>query len=422
MAALVAMVVIAFVIPLAVLVRSVARDRAISDAEALAQAAVPTLAAVRGTPSLAAEVTVLGEQAGGTASYVGAAGESVAGPAVTGDWLAAARQGAAFVVDSGGGVDVVVPVVTGSGPADVLVLHLAPAALRRGVVTAWLLLGGVGIGLLAVSVVVGDRMARGVVRPSEDLARVASRLQAGHLDQRVVPAGPPEVERAGHALNLLAGRIQDLVRAERESVADLSHRLRTPLTAMRLDAEALHDPVERDRLGTAADELSAAVDDVIRAARRRSDRPLVVVGDLAAVARDRVAFWTPLAEDQDRRVAAELPRGPAPVAASDDDLEAALDALIGNVVDHTPEGTDLRVAVSARPNGWWRLVVEDDGPGMAEGSDQRGHSGAGSTGLGLDIVRRTAEASGGGLVLGRSPSGGARVEVELRPAPRSPGH
>jgi signal transduction histidine kinase len=88
-----------------------------------------------------------------------------------------------------------------------------------------------------------------------------------------------------------------------------------------------------------------------------------------------------------------------------------------NVFTHTAEGTAVRVILSRRREGGVLLVVEDDGPGYPAGLDvaRRGTSGAGSTGLGMAIVARTATESGGGLVLGRSESGGARAEVALGP-------
>jgi signal transduction histidine kinase len=414
--ALVAMVVIAFVVPLGLLVRSVARDRAVTDAEAGAQAAVPLVVATRATPALAGELAALGDAVGGSATFHLADGTTAGAGRPPGDWLDAARQGRAFVVDAGGGVDVVVPVVTGPGPADVLVVHLPGSTLREGVTVAWLLLGAVGLGLLVVAVVVGDRMARGVVRPSEDLARVAARLERGELDERVEPAGPPELEQVGHALNLLAGRIQDMLRAERESVADLSHRLRTPLTALRLDAEALGDDEERARVAAGVDEVSATVDQVIRSARRRAEAPLRPRGDLAAVAQERVAHWSPLAEDQDRALRWSIGDGPAWVGVTPEDLEAAVDALVGNVFAHTPEGCAFSVDVEPLDAGRWRLVVEDEGPGFAgPGLVGRGRSGADSTGLGLDIARRTAEATGGALRVGHARRGGARVEAVFGP-------
>ena len=72
--------------------------------------------------------------------------------------------------------------------------------------------------------------------------------------------------------------------------------------------------------------------------------------------------------------------------------------------------------VEPRAGGGARLVMDDAGPGFPDGIvPERGRSGAGSTGLGLDIVRRTAEAAGGELRLGSSDAGGARVVAEFGP-------
>ena len=94
-----------------------------------------------------------------------------------------------------------------------------------------------------------------------------------------------------------------------------------------------------------------------------------------------------------------------------------MDALLGNVFAHTPDGTSFAVRLAPRPGGGALLVVADAGPGLPQGSPalRRGASGAGSTGLGLDIARRGAEQAGGGLAVGRSTAGGLEVLVELGP-------
>jgi signal transduction histidine kinase len=215
-------------------------------------------------------------------------------------------------------------------------------------------------------------------------------------------------------VNRLAGRIRGLLAAERELVADLSHRLRTPITALRLDSEGLRDPEEADRLGADVDALERAVDEVIRDARRPADERTTGC-DAAAVVRDRTAFWSVLAEDQGRVVRDEVVAGEVPVGVAPADLAAAVDGLLANVLAHTPEGTAFTVRLERRTGGGARLAVEDDGPGLRPEAIERGRSGAGSTGLGLDIARRTAEASGGRLLLGRGPAGGAAVVLELGP-------
>jgi signal transduction histidine kinase len=215
-------------------------------------------------------------------------------------------------------------------------------------------------------------------------------------------------------VNRLATRIGELLAHERESVADLSHRLRTPVTALRLDADALPAGPDRERLVADVDELDRQVDALIREARRPEREGVRARCDARAVAEERVEFWRPLAEDQERVVTVDLVPGPCPVRAAQTDLEAALDALIGNVLSHTPDGTGLTVRLSAAPDGGAVLVVADEGPGFPDLSVlHRGRSGAGSTGLGLDIARRTAEATGGSLELGRAPGGGGQVVLHL---------
>jgi signal transduction histidine kinase len=130
--------------------------------------------------------------------------------------------------------------------------------------------------------------------------------------------------------------------------------------------------------------------------------------DAVEVTRQRAAFWEPLFEDQGRELALDLPDQPAMVRSSAEDLGAALDALVENVVAHTPDGTPARITLTRTETGV-RIVVADEGPGIPLGAGERGRSDRGSTGLGLDIARRCAEAAGGNLTLRRN-----AVELTLR--------
>jgi signal transduction histidine kinase len=90
----------------------------------------------------------------------------------------------------------------------------------------------------------------------------------------------------------------------------------------------------------------------------------------------------------------------------DAELCDALDSLLGNVFRHTPEGTGFAVRVATEP-GRATVTIDDAGPGIPA-APRRGRSDS-STGLGLSIARRVAEAGGGELTIGTSPLGGARV-------------
>jgi len=412
-AATTVLVLIAFLVPLALLVRQVAADRAISRANDQVRAVVPLVGM-----SSADELALSVEGLSPLVSVFLPDGRVVgANTARTGAVRLAAARDESFTVQGAQGREIVVPVVIDGGTAVVRTV-VPEAELTRGVIKAWLVLAGLGLALILLGLIVADRLARTLVKPIADLSAVSHRLARAELTARAVPAGPPELREVAIALNHLAGRIQDLLREEREQVADLSHRLRTPLTALRLEAEALRDPDDAARIAAAADGIDRAFTAVIQQARRRAaDRPAGC--DATAVVADRVAFWSVLAEDTDRAISRDLPSTPLPVAVGADDLAAALDALLGNVFAHTPDGTNLAVTLTARPGGA-ALIVADEGPGFPASRLRRGASGAGSTGLGLDIVRQTAEAGGGAMHVEATPGGGARVVLELA-APRSAG-
>src|SRR5262249_7659358 len=205
------------------------------------------------------------------------------------------------------------------------------------------------------------------------------------------------------ALTRLVGRIEGLLTAAREDVADLAHRLRTTVTALRLDVESVRDPDDRTRLSADVDSLNRLVDEVIRTARRPVREGAGAPTDLVAVVNERIAFWEALAEDTGRPMQARVAPGPLWVRASRDDLMAAVDALLGNVFSHTPDDAAVRVEVAARRGSGVRLTVEDAGPGLGPATHlaaTRGISAGGAPRVGLDIAPPTAAAARGALRLG----------------------
>jgi signal transduction histidine kinase len=412
-AATTSMVVLAFLIPLAILVQTVVRDRALNAAELEARSLAPLLATEHDPAILQNAINSVSSGGAGQMTVYLADG-TVLGHALIPDAnVALARRGRAFTTPMGDGLAVFVPVLVSDGSTAVVEVVVPASALQQGVGAAWLMLGALGLSLIVLAGVVADRMARSIVVPSRALASAAHGLGQGKIETRVDPAGPPELKEVGGAFNRLAARIGELLAAEREAAADLSHRLRTPLTALRLDIEQLKKEDEVERLSDDLEDLERVVDDVIRELRRQTRDAAGSLADLAEVTRERLAFWAVLAEEQDRPYRADIEPTKAYVRIPRADLEAALDAIIDNVFAHTPEHTPFRITLRAIGGERVRLTVEDEGPGLAAGTVVRGDSGSQSTGLGLDIVKRAAATTGGSLALGSAEGGGARVDVEF---------
>jgi signal transduction histidine kinase len=407
-----AVVLLAFVIPLAILVRVLAADRAMAVATGEAQQ-LSSFVATSGRQTLSDSVNQQIASSGHPATVFLPDGTQIGAAARRSPAVQLAATGRSITVNDPGGREILVA-VQGNGGTAVIRTFASDAELTRGVTRAWLVLAVFGLFLLLLGVVVADRLVGTVTRPIGELARVSHRLATGELDARASPAGPHEVREVAQSLNHLAGRIRDLIWQERESLADLSHRLRTPLTALRLEAEAVPEAADPDgRLTAQVQVLEEAVTSLIEDSRRRSGGPASC--DAAQVIGERVAFWSVLADDQGRDMRVELATGPVLVGVPEAELAACLDALLGNVFAHTPEGTAFTVRLRARAEGGGLVSVQDTGPGFA-GVDpvRRGASGGGSTGLGLDIARQTAEASGGSLTV-RNEATGGHVIVELGP-------
>jgi signal transduction histidine kinase len=407
------LVVVAFVVPLGLLVRRQAIDSAKTAAERDAQSVAALVAlAVASEEDPDDVASALGDLPPGTVVVLG---DRVIGMEREGQGSlveSAADSHRTIAEDVAGGWEIALPVVA---RLQVVVVDsfATSAELTSGVATAWLLLGALALILIAVAVWVADRLGRALTSPIEDLARSARRLADGDLETRVELSDPEEIRETGKAFNYLAGRLDHLLAEERETAADLSHRLRTPLTSLRLQAEALDDEAEREAMVGQVDRLEHAMHQVIELARSRAVQP-PGESDLNRVVIERAAFWRVLADEQTREMALDLADTDMAVPIGQDDLGAMLDALVGNVFSHTPPGTAFEIRTSADMSAIPLLEVTDIGPGLG-GIDpvERGVSSGGSTGLGLDIVRKTVRSVGGTVEIDDRPEGGAVVRVRF---------
>lgn len=413
-------VVLAFVIPLCLLVRTVAADRAIAEGNEEARAVAVLVSGLADAPSLAQLVARTDQSSRAETSVLLPDGSvlGTGGPELADDPdVREAAAGSAFTEVDDDGASIFVPVITGDDTS-VVVTRVSRDQMTAGVARAWLSIAGLGVLLLVAALVVADRLGRRVSTPVTGLAAVATRLHQGDLQARAEPRGPEETVELAETLNRLADRIVELLAAERAAVGDLSHRLRTPVTALRLDVEAVADGVRDDselasRMRTHVEQLQRTIDAIVRDARRPLHETLTARCDAGAVVGERVAFWAALAEDQGRPVTVQVPHGPVPVALDAADLTDLLDVLVDNVFAHTPDDVGFAVTLVREP-GSVVLEVSDSGPGMAsaDAGDEAARPRPGTSGLGMQIARRTAARVGGHLSLLPSAQG-VHVRVTL---------
>ncbi|MFE6283268.1 sensor histidine kinase [Streptomyces sp. NPDC057877] len=423
--AVTAMVVVAFAVPLGLVIKEMARDRAFANAEREAAAIAPALSITTDRDQLERVVASAGSD-DGMAVHIPAAEDAEAVEigrrrATAEDIEATREMGRASTARVPDGSALLQPVALSSGQIAVVEVYVPDAAVGKGVGTAWAVLAGVGLALIVGSVAVADRLGVRMVQPAQRLVKGARELGEGKLGARVPEEGPTELRLAAVAFNSMADQVVQLLANERELAADLSHRLRTPLTVLRLNAASLGDGPAADQTRAAVAQLEREVDTIIRTAREAKPQTAAAgpgAGcDAAEVVRERMGFWSALAEDEGRKWRVAGVERPVRIPVARADLAAALDALLGNVFRHTREGTAFAVDVH---NGEDAVIVlvSDAGPGIADPdaamSRGRGSGADGSTGLGLDIVRRLAESTGGDVRIGSSVLGGTEVRIWIQ--------
>ncbi|MET8163028.1 HAMP domain-containing sensor histidine kinase [Streptomyces sp. NPDC057456] len=424
------MVVIAFAVPLGLVIKEMARDRAFSNAEREAAVVVPALSITTDRDQLERVVASAGSDDGMAVHLPASDGRAAVDlgrqRAADADIAAVRRLGRASTTEVPGGSALLQPVALSLGTV-VIEVYVPESEVSNGVATAWAVLAAVGAALVVGSVAVADRLGVRMVQPARRLVEGAQELGEGKLGARVPEEGPSELRLAAVAFNSMADQVVQLLANERELAADLSHRLRTPLTVLRLNAASLGESAAAEQTRTAVAQLEREVDTIIRTAREAKPQTAAAgpgAGcDAAEVVRERMAFWSALAEDEGRKVRTAGVDRPVRIPVARTDLAASLDALLGNVFRHTPEGTAFAVDVH---NGEDAVIVlvSDAGPGISDPEAAmargRGSGTAGSTGLGLDIVRRLAESTGGDVRIGSSVLGGTEVRLWIQLDGREP--
>ena len=291
---------------------------------------------------------------------------------------------------------------------------------------------GVGAVALVLSLSAGTLLAWRATRPLREVANTARRILEEHdLSARIpAPRGSGELAVLARQLNTLLDKNSNHIRVLRETLDDLAHDLRTPLTRLRGTAElALRDggnPAEaRSALADCIEEtdrvqhLLEALLDVTAAEagalQLRRERM-----DLCALAARAADLYREVAEQKRIALVLDLP-GSAEMDGDPVRIGQAISNLVDNALKYTPAGGRVAIAAAREP-GTMVLTVSDSGPGVPaaekeavwrrlyRGDTSRSQRGFG---LGLPLVRAVAEAHGGTATVGDSPGGGARFQLRF---------
>ncbi|WP_042386205.1 sensor histidine kinase [Streptacidiphilus melanogenes] len=320
------------------------------------------------------------------------------------------------------------PVIWDGDVVAVIVTESPTDGLRARVFSAWLwLIGGEAFAVLfAVGVAVA--LTRWVLRPVHDLDKVTHDIATGRLASRVAPAGgPPELRRLARSFNEMADHVEEVLDQQRAFVADASHQLRNPLSALMLRVEVLgmelpegHDE-EMSGVREEGRRLAQVLDDLLGLARAENARPVAERCDVGGIVADRVEGWRALARERGVALVCTPAGGPLFALADPVGLGSALDAVLDNALKFTPAGDAVRV--EAAVEGSEVLIrVTDGGPGLDEDELARigdrfwrspRHQNTDGSGLGLSIARALLTANGGSIAFAAQQPTGLTVTFTL---------
>ncbi|MCO5972734.1 sensor histidine kinase [Actinoallomurus soli] len=323
---------------------------------------------------------------------------------------------------------VVAAPVTRNGDVVGAVVTVSPTGrMRAAVARDWALLAAAEAVAVLLFLALAHLVATWILRPVRALDAVTHTIATGRLDVRVPAAtGPPELRRLTASFNEMVQKVEATMERQRAFVADASHQLRNPLSAvmLRLEGLALSLPPgseeEIQDLRHEAERLTRVLDDLLELALAEEHGATVEAIDLAVLVDERVTAWQVVA---DRR-AIEVRRrwtGPVLGAADPTGLGSAFDAVIDNALKFSPEGSAVTVEL-AEIGGDVEIRVTDEGSGLPPEELARigdrfwrspGHQNVDGSGLGLSVARTLLEASGGRLEIAAADGAGLRVTMAV---------
>jgi signal transduction histidine kinase len=313
------------------------------------------------------------------------------------------------------------------GPAERAYL----AAVRKSV---WLTAGLVALAAVGLSLL----LARQIAKPVRALTAAARRMGSGDFDQRVPVRTRDELGELAEAFNSMAEAVGRQEMLRRQLAADIAHELRTPLSVIQADLEAMLDGIRPLRTKEIAD-VHQETRLLIRLVADLQDLSLAEAGqlplkkeptDLGVLARASVARFSSRAEEKEIRLTVDTPDNLPPVEADQDRISQVLGNLLDNALRHAPPRGEVTVKLeSDAEQGRVQLTVHDTGPGIPTEhlpnvferfyrADRARSRVAGGSGIGLAVVKQLVKAHGG-QIWAESPTGGGTSFALMLPTSKT---
>jgi signal transduction histidine kinase len=317
------------------------------------------------------------------------------------------------------------PVAIGERTIAVVEVSRSTLASERFLTTLRYILLGTILAATLASLLVSIILARRLSRPVRDMERVTRHIAAGDLDIRLDPCPPDEVGRLAQSINHMAERLKHLETARARFISEISHDLRTPLTAIKgllvnlIDDSGADERPPLEIAERETDRLIRLVNQLLDFSRWQGGRlelnrrPV----DIGTIVRDAVTLSEGQARHRHITMNADIPPSLPAVSADPDRLQRVILNLLDNAIKFTPGGNRVTLAVRQREREI-EVSVQDTGRGMSQEEQERAfepyyRGEGGGAGLGLAIAQAVVEAHGGRMGIESCPNQGSRVWFTL---------